>query len=208
MEPLTLIVYSDYLCPWCYNGAVRLRRIEQDSDGAVQLEWHSFLLRPHPDPNRTLEKFRDYTRSWLRPAAESDGGTFQVWATDAGPPTHSLPPHLVAKAARQLGVAAFDAVHARLLHAYFAENRDITAAETLAAIWREAGLPAAAFDRAAAPALLAETAAQHNAAIELGITGVPAVRVGGTDLFVVGAQPLDTYRRWVDRVREMQAPAC
>lgn len=205
MTPLTLIVYSDYLCPWCYNGAVRLRRIARESNGAVQLEWHSFLLRPRPDPSRTLEKFREYTRSWLRPAAETDAGMFQVWATDAGPPSHSIPPHLVAKAARQLSAASFDAVHERLLRAYFTENRDITARDTLAAIWGEAGLPAAELARADDPALLKEVVDQHNAAIELGITGVPAVRVGGTELFVVGAQPLETYRRWIARVREMEA---
>jgi predicted DsbA family dithiol-disulfide isomerase len=36
--------------------------------------------------------------------------------------------------------------------------------------------------------------------VELGVTGVPAVRVDGTDLMVVGAQPLETYRRWVRRL--------
>lgn len=31
-----------------------------------------------PDPSRTLAAFREYTRSWLRPAADPDGGTFRV----------------------------------------------------------------------------------------------------------------------------------
>jgi hypothetical protein len=30
---------------------------------------------------------------------------------------------------------------------------------------------------------------------------VPAVRVAGTDAFVLGAQPLATYQRWVERLR-------
>jgi predicted DsbA family dithiol-disulfide isomerase len=172
----------------------------------VRLAWHSFLLRPEPDPNRTLEKFRQYTQSWLRPAADADAGTFRVWATDAGPPTHSVPPHLLAKAAARFGTDAFDAVHERLLYAYFADNRDITRAETMLAIWVDAGLPRAAFEGLGDPALVKEMVDQHNAAVELGVTGVPAVRVAGTELFVVGAQPVDTYRRWIARVREMLTP--
>ena len=82
---------------------MRLRRIEEEFGDRVQIVWRSFLLRPGPVPGRTLEKFRAYTQSWLRPAADADGGTFRVWQTDAGPPSHSIPPHLAAKAAAECG---------------------------------------------------------------------------------------------------------
>jgi predicted DsbA family dithiol-disulfide isomerase len=179
---------------------VRLRRLEDEFAGAVTVEWRSFLLRPQPDPRRTLEKFRVYTQSWLRAAADPDGGTFSVWRSDAGPPSHSVPPHLVAKAAARLGAGPFARLHEALLHAYFADSRDITDADTLRAIWSECGLPPEVFAAAADPALLREVVSQHNEAVELGITGVPAVRVDGTDAVVVGAQPLETYRRWVRRL--------
>ena len=198
-EPLRLVVWSDYLCPWCYNAAVRLHRLEDEFAGRIVLEWKSYLLRPQPDPSRTLEQFRAYTKSWLRPAADPDGATFRVWATDAGPPSHSVPPHLVAKAAAVLGKAAFDAVHMRLLHAYFAENRDITDADTLAAVWDEAGLPRADLALAADPELLRVTIDQHNEAIRLGVNGVPAVLLAGNDVPITGALPLESYRRWIER---------
>lgn len=201
--PVRLVVYSDYLCPWCYNAAVRLRRVEQELGDALVLEWRSFLLRPQLEP-RTMEQFRRYTESWRRPAAEPDGGTFQVWASDAGPPSHSVPPHLVAKAAAALGSDAFRAVHERLLHAYFAENRDITHADTLAALWQEAGLPGEEFVRVSDPALLERVAAEHNAAIAMGVTGVPAAFIEGVDVPILGAHPIDVYRRWV---RRFLAPA-
>lgn len=205
-EPLRLVVWSDYLCPWCYNATVRLRRLEAEFAGRIVLEWRSYLLRPHPDPHRTPEQFRAYTKSWLRPAADPDGGTFRVWATEAGPPTHSVPPHLVAKAAAILGRPAFDAVHDRLLYAYFAENRDITHPETLAAIWREAGLAADDLALAADPELLRLTIDQHNEAIRLGVNGVPAVRMAGNDVPITGALPLEAYRRWVERALAPPAP--
>jgi predicted DsbA family dithiol-disulfide isomerase len=206
VEPLRLIVHSDYLCPWCYNAAVRLERIEDELAGAVRLEWRSFLLRPDPEPGRSLEKFRTYTRSWLRPAAEPDAGTFQVWQGDAGPPSHSVPPHLVAKAAAELGDEAFRRVHRALLAAYFGQSRDITDPATLRAIWLETGLPEAGLARAADPDLREKTAAEHAEASSLGVNGVPAVRVQGDDAFVTGAFPMEMYRRWIARRKERRAP--
>lgn len=179
---------------------MRLRRLEAEFGAALEVRWRSFLLRPEPTPGRTLEKFRAYTQSWLRAAADPDGGTFSVWRTDAGPPSHSIPPHLVAKAAARLGHDPFTRLHEALLRAYFSDNRDITERATLRAIWEECGLPPEAFGGASDPALLRDVLAEHNEAVELGITGVPAVRVDGTDLMVVGAQPLETYRRWVRRL--------
>jgi predicted DsbA family dithiol-disulfide isomerase len=199
MTRLRLLVYSDFLCPWCFNAAVRLRRLEEEIGDALELEWRSFLLRPQPQA-RTLEQFRAYTKSWMRPAEDADAGTFRVWSTDEGPPSHSVPPQLVAKAAAELGPRAFRAIHERLLRAYFTDNRDITNRATLAAIWSEAGLPPEEFARADEPRVLKAVLADHDEADELGITGVPAVRVAGADGFVIGAQPYETYRRWVQRL--------
>ena len=104
------------------------RRIEEEYAGRVDLEWRAFLLRPRPPQSgkRDLEEFREYTKSWLRPAAEPDSGDFRVWDGDAGPPSHSVPAHTVAKAALRLSHEAFERIHDRLLRAYFSENRDIS----------------------------------------------------------------------------------
>ncbi len=201
MERARLVVYSDYLCPWCYLAEHRLRALQLELGQELDLQWRSFLLRPQPDASRDLERFMKYTQSWLRPAGEPDAPVFRVWESREGPPSHSVPPHLVAKAAAQLGAAAFEAVHARLLRAYFEESRDISRPETLRAIWGEAGLPAPEFERSSDEALLRQTVAEHREAAELGITGVPAVRAAETDAFVLGAQPLAVYRRWVERLR-------
>ena len=200
-EPVRLIVYSDYLCPWCYLAEHRLERLQEELGPELELTWRSFLLRPRPEPGRDLERFVRYTQSWLRPAAEPDAPVFRVWESTEGPPTHSVPAHLVAKAAAALGPAAFAALHARLLRAYFEESRDISRPETLRALWAEAALPDADFEACREPRLLEETLREHNEAVSLGITGVPAVRVAGTDAFVTGAQPLATYRHWIERLR-------
>lgn len=194
----TLIVYSDYLCPWCNVASVRLRRLAAEYGDRLRLEWRSFLLRPRPE-ERTLEEFRAYTRSWLRPAAEEPEATFRIWVTGEGPPTHSVPPQLVAKAAAGFGRPAFERMHEALLDAYFARNRDITAAATLQALWREVGLPGADFDRVSDPALLDAVIAEHNDAVRAGITSVPTAQLAGADAAIPGALPVDVYRRWIDR---------
>ncbi len=200
MDAVRLVAYSDYLCPWCYNGSVRLQRIEQEFAGRVTLEFRSFLLRPRPATDRSLEKFRAYTRSWQRPAAEPDSGRFRVWEGDAGPPSHSVPPHLVAKAAARLGEAAFRGMHERLLCAYFAENQDISARPTLERLWKEVGLDPDAFAGHEDPELLEQVLAEHKDAAERGIHGVPTVLVLGQDVPITGAHPLPVYRRWLERV--------
>lgn len=204
MSQVTLVAYSDYLCPWCFNASVRLRRLEAEFAGAVTVEWRSFLLRARPrtddgDPDRALEKFMRYTQSWLRPAAEPDAGRFRVWETSEGPPSWSVPPHVVAKAAARQGDDAFGRVHERLLAAYFSENRDITSTANLAAIWSDAGLAAEALPDPGDPALVEEVWNEYRAAVERGITGVPSVRVAGEDPYLVGAQPYELYERWVTR---------
>lgn len=199
MSTLRLVVYSDYLCPWCYNAAVRLERVAEELGDAVELTWRTYLLRPEPDPRRTLEKFRRYTQTWLVPAGEPDAGTFRTWQGDAGPPSHSIPPHLVAKAAAALGGDAFRRIHRALLEAYFGNSRDVTDTATLRAIWCETGLPEDAFALSAEPRFLEQVLAEHAEAVRMGMNGVPSVHVEGDDAFVTGAYPVEMYRRWVTR---------
>jgi predicted DsbA family dithiol-disulfide isomerase len=163
------------------------------------VEWRSFLLRPEPAARRSLEQFRAYTRAWTRPASEPDSGTFRVWEGEAGPPSHSIPPHLVSKAAAELGPEAFRAIHDCLLQAYFADSRDITDLETLRAIWREAGLPEDAFARHEDGALLEQVLSEHREALSAGVGGVPAARMAHNEAVLTGALPLEVYRRWIQR---------
>jgi predicted DsbA family dithiol-disulfide isomerase len=200
-----LIAYSDYLCPWCYNASVRLGRLAAE-DPDVSVEWRAYLLRPYPSRGRDLEAFRSYTESWRRPAAEEDAGRFRTWQGNAGPPTHSVPPHLVAKAAALLGEEPFRLVHERLLRAYFEESRDISDDATLRALWDEVGLPAEGFARREDPALHRAVLAEHEEALGFGASGVPGLRAGDGDTVVTGALPMATYRRFVQRLRE-RAPS-
>ena len=196
---LGIVVYSDFLCPWCYNVTVRMRRLEAEFGGRIEIEWRAYLLRPVHKTGRDLERFRAYTEGWRVPAAEDDAGTFRTWKGNTPPPTHSLPAHIVAKAATALGPAAGRRMHDRLLAAYFAENRDISAAAGLQELWAELALPAAAFPDLDDPARVQTVQGEHAEAIALGLTGVPAARLRDNPAFVTGALPYAMYQRWVER---------
>ena len=169
----------------------------------VELEWRSFLLRPTPESRpRTLDQFKRYTQSWSRPAQEEPRARFREWASDEGPPSHSLPPHLVAKAARAVSEEAFEALHGRLFEAYFEHNRDITHLEVLRSLWLASGLPEDRFEEWRRPEYQQQVWSEHAEAIDQGASGVPAVRWQGGYGVLMGAQPEGVYQRWIERLQE------
>jgi predicted DsbA family dithiol-disulfide isomerase len=199
MDPVRFIAYSDYLCPWCWNASRRITRLADEYEGRIEVEWRSYLLRPVPKTGRDLERFRKYTESWMRPGAEVDAGAFRVWASDEGPPSHSVPPHRVAKAAARVSPEAFRGMHDRLMTAYFAENRDISSFEVLRSLWDAEGLPDDCFDVAHSDEIGDAILREFEEARELGATGVPAMRRSDNEAVIVGAHPEELYRRWFER---------
>ena len=173
--------------------------LREEFGDKLTLEWRSFLLRPHPKASRNLEKFKDYTKNSLHIAEDKPSGNFRVWATDERPPTHSIPPHLVAKAAAELGEEPFDVIHEALLRAYFTENRDISAESTLREIWNECGLNENEFKRWSNPKHLEATIDEHNEALNCGANGAPAFRLVHINAAIVGAQPVPVLSRWIKR---------
>ncbi len=204
---LEVVVYSDFLCPWCWNAATRLAAVEAQLGNAIALSWRSYLLRPHPRPRtpEALDRFRSYTKGWQRVAEDEPRAPFRPWQGDAGPPTHSLPPHQAVKAAESFGAEAGRRMRERLFRAYFVESRDISDANTLRALWREIGLADADLPATPDPALTRRILAEHAEAQSYGATGVPAVRLASQDFVLVGAQPEAAYHRWFRRALDGSA---
>lgn len=181
---------------------MRLDRLAEEEGEAIQVEWRSFLLRPFPEA-RTREAFVAYTESWRRPAAMEPEAQLTPWSSGSAPPSHSVPAAVAAKVASGMGVGAWARYHRALFRAYFSENRTISEPAVLVAVAAEVGLDAERFGAELAerrPELEAQVFAEHNRAIEAGITAVPAVVVGHTYL-MSGAVEVEEYRRLIDRHR-------
>lgn len=184
---------------------MRLEKIEAEYDGAVEVVWKSFMLRPSPQP-RTIEQHREYTRSWLNPASQKESGEFNVWATENEPPTHSVPALVAGKAAATFGEEAFHRFHREVMRAYFTENRTISDLEVLADVAGRSDIPEDEF-RARLDAnwqgFENEVFAEHTEAIQLGVTGIPSVVVDDA-LLIPGAVDADVYRRVIRERQELR----
>lgn len=124
---------------------------------------------------------------------------FRPWATDEGPPSHSVPPHLAAKAAARISPRAFEKYHDLLMIAYFTENRNITDQRVLKEIWMNLDLPSEAFWVSEEDEVLREVVTEHNEAVNLGITGVPAVVMEALPFPMVGVQNDEVYYRLISQ---------
>ena len=48
MQSLKLVIYSDYVCPWCYVGQAAVERLK--SERPVEVDWRPFFLHPDTPP--------------------------------------------------------------------------------------------------------------------------------------------------------------
>lgn len=205
---ITLDIFSDPVCPWCYIGKARLdRALEARPDHPFRVEWHPFQLNPEMpaggmDRASYLEaKFggRDGAVRAYAPVAEAaeEAGLAMNLAGIARTPNtldaHRLI-HWAGLEGRQTPVVA------ALFRAYFAEGRDIGAAAVLADIGAAAGLDRAMLEMLlAGEADRAEIAARDAHARARGVRAVPTFIVGGRHA-VEGAQPPDLWLRVIDEL--------
>ena len=113
-----------------------------------------------------------------------------------------MPAHVAAKSVALIASDAADDFHHRLLTAYFTDNRTISDWGVLGELAGDAGLDRdefLAFTAEREPSLVEEILAEHNGAIEQGITAVPTMVIDEV-LPVQGAQEVDTVSRWIERL--------
>src|SRR5215218_7817962 len=70
-----ILVWSDYVCPFCYLERPVLERVQGELGHGVEIDWRSFELRPEPEP--TLDPDAEYLhRVWnqsVYPMAQERG---------------------------------------------------------------------------------------------------------------------------------------
>jgi predicted DsbA family dithiol-disulfide isomerase len=202
-DPVLLEVWSDFLCPWCYVGAIRIKDLQQHYGEQILVTWKSYLLRPKARA-KSVDQFRDYTRRWVHtagPGAVEPRAVYNVWANES-PPTHSVPSAIAGKVALSFGPDAFDTFHMALMRAYFTDTRDISDKEVILDVAQQCGLDAGKFDAllTSEGARLQQLVFEEMAeGVELGVHAAPTVLLNGA-LPIPGAQDLSTYTAMIDRI--------
>jgi predicted DsbA family dithiol-disulfide isomerase len=191
-----LDVFSDYLCPWCYNAAVRIREIERAYGGQVRVHWRAFPLIPGEQPDRRVtEKTR---AGWARVGAEEPGARFVPPPLDAPLPASSIPAQTAAKCAERQGPEAFARLHERLFTALFRDGLDIGRPAVLRDLARECGLDVARLEAdyagEAYEAVLRDCA---EGAAWFGVAALPT-EILDEKHSLVGALPAERYRLLID----------
>jgi predicted DsbA family dithiol-disulfide isomerase len=209
---LSISVFSDVICPWCFLGKRRLERA-LDQLGvrrSAGIRWLPFELNPDMPPEG-MERAAYRARKFGEERAAAldrematrglaEGIHFDFGGMRRTPNTRRA--HLfIAHASRQgRGEAAAEA----LFHAYFEEGRDIGDDAVLGDMAGEMGLDEAAM-RAALDdsALLRSVIELEEEARRLGVAGVPFFIVDEA-WAVSGAQETET---WVEILRKMPLTA-
>ncbi len=190
------VVWSDYLCPWCYLGRDRTTLLEQLGVAVTPLPYD---LHPElPAAGRRVSPTGRLAEVLARIGAEC-----AVVGLPFTPPEHIPNTRLAQRAAeivRADDLDGFTRLDAALFAAVFVEGVDIGDPERLADIVTRSGADGDAVVHAAQAGEGADAVrASMDAAHEVGVTGTPAWLLDGK-LLIPGVQDRSTIEQWVTRM--------
>jgi predicted DsbA family dithiol-disulfide isomerase len=190
--------YFDLICPWCWIGkrhfdtaCARLTKLVPDL--CFDVHWHSIQLIPHVPP-QGLPYLEFYEQRLGSPEAVcARQAQVQVAAANAGLtiefarikifPNTWLAHRLLALAAQQLGLEAWQALQEALFEAYFVHGCDLGDTPTLVKLAKIHDVDLSTAEKFDAPSVWGE---------HLGVSGVPYF-VFNQQWALSGAQPPEVF---------------
>jgi predicted DsbA family dithiol-disulfide isomerase len=199
MKPeLRVTVFSDYICPFCYIGHLRLAKLRDSYD--LKINWRFLEIHPdNPPEGRPLSELGYPPDQWRRMMEN-----LQTMAMEEGVElaertftTNSRKALLLAEAAKDAGVQTFYRLNAGLFEAYFVQQQNIGDPRVLRTIAKQTGVEDKGVEQAWSDPRYAEKlqANLHDAA-RLGINGTPTFIIG--QRIAAGAVPVSMLRNMAD----------
>ncbi|SFU85905.1 DsbA family oxidoreductase [Halomonas korlensis] len=188
---ITLDVFSDYVCPFCYLELPELDAVLERFGDVVNLRWRAFELRPDPAP--TLDPDGDYLHDiWARavyPMATERGMTLRLPKRQ---PRSRLAHEASAWADAEQPDKA-EVLRRALFRGFFENSLNLADTQALVNLAYELGLNGGALNEAlVAGHYRGQVLADQRQAHDLGISGVPGLRfsIDGEHAGILeGAQP-------------------
>jgi len=201
-EPITLEVFTDYVCPWCYLGDNRVKKLKETFDIEVKLV--HFPLHPEtPSEGRELQDLFSCGPEEITAKNNNMRGLLEAEGLPFSDRSHTYNSRL----AQEVGSWADtqdggDDIHDKFFEAYFVDGRNVGDVDVILDVVDKAGLNvdearAVIEERSFKDAVDADWAKSH----QYGVTGVPTFVSGGQGM--VGAQPYEALAQFMD---EMGAP--
>jgi predicted DsbA family dithiol-disulfide isomerase len=195
--PVRVDVWSDFVCPFCLIGSLRL--VELADKQPIETVWHAFMLRPPGSPGMTDEKHAMIAAYTPKISAQiRDEFGLDVRRGPIGAQTFAA--HHAMKHAERSGQGA--AFHDAVLRAYWLDGADIANHDMLRKIGERLDL-ALDDELLSGQEPVSAEAVQNDVdqAAAYNIHGVPAF-IFGNRYFVSGAQPLALLERAADAARQ------
>jgi predicted DsbA family dithiol-disulfide isomerase len=196
-ERPSIIIISDFVCPWCYIGLMEVERLKAEYD--FDVHFAPYLLRPETPPEgmparRIVEAGAPATPTEIR--GEKLGIRFKRGRTTT---SYS---HLALEAAEFAFQLSEDpwAFHRRLFKAYFEDLDDIGDVDVLVRLADEMGLDTVALREALTTRHFEHEVDEGIAwSRSIGVTAIPTF-VFNERQGMVGAQELPAFREMMQRV--------
>lgn len=194
---VSLELFSDYVCPWCYLNAANLEKLS--AERPLDITWRAFPLHAEtPEEGMTLAELfngRDMSAAQAQLEARMAEAGIEYQYCDRLYNTR-LAQELAKWAATRPGG---EALHMTLFRSYFVHGRNLAdidvLVETADAVGLDAGTARQVLeDRAFA----AEVDSDWALARQYGIGGVPAMVGGG--YLLSGSQPLPELAHFLDTI--------
>jgi predicted DsbA family dithiol-disulfide isomerase len=217
MAPMTVEIWSDVVCPWCYVGKRRLEhaleRFAHRDD--VQLTWRSFQLDPSAPPERKHSSAEHLASKYGMSVEQAEKANAEMTEMAAG---EGLEYHLDRTrggnsfdAHRLIHLAAAhdrqDAMKERLMRAYFTEGEPVGDRDVLVRLAIDVGIEAAEARTVLEGEAYADAVhADEGLAARIGIRGVPFF-VLDRRFGVSGAQPAELLLEALEKTWEARADA-
>jgi len=210
--PLTVEIWSDVVCPWCYIGKRRfeaaLERFEHRDE--ITIMWRSFELDPEAAREQmgnaaerlagkygmTIERAQQLHAEMTERAA-AEGLEYHLDVSRGG---NTFDAHRMIHLAATYGHQG--AAKERLMRAYFTEGEQISVWDTLVRLMAEVGVdPVEARDALSLDRFADDVREDEALAQQLGIQGVPFF-VFDRRYGLSGAQPVETMLTALERAWE------
>jgi predicted DsbA family dithiol-disulfide isomerase len=210
MKKISIDLFADIACPWCYLGERRLERaFAQRPDLEAEWHWHPFQLLPDlPRGGMPWEDFVEHRFGGMESAqplfeqmitlGAAEGIEFNYDRMVSAPNT--IDAHRLILFARETGRNR-EAANA-LFKAYFTEGKDLSDIDTLIGIATGTGL-----DEERTRSFLqsekkvSDVQESQQEAERFGISGVPFY-IFNERYALSGAQPLDIFLQAIDKAAE------
>lgn len=195
---VSLIVVSDFVCPWCYVGLTEVERLQREYD--VEVTWAPYLLDPTVPPEGRVVAPREQPGDPLSPVEQRavDAGLHFARGRTFRPNSHlALEAGVYAQEIAFPGAAEF---HRALYRAHFELLENIGDIEVLVRIGAECGMDADALREALASGRYREQVDEEiDLMRRLGVTAVPTF-VFDQQYAIVGAETYPTFQRVMEEL--------